>query len=169
MSKVFFIRAEDLKTDTIINYNVEDKILENCIFDAQKIDLEPILSTNLYNTLIDKVSGSTLTGVYKTLMDEYIYYTLIKSSQIRAYMAIQFKIREKGIMTKDDEYATSATITNIQTLINSIRSDYNYYANRLISYLCKNSSLIPEYTTSTNNEEVGPDRKNKAWCGIYLQ
>lgn len=167
MARVFFITVNNLKEDTTINWAVEDKLLETSIYDSQRIDIEPILGTDLYNKISDEIEAETLAGVYKVLMDDYIYYTLVKASMKRSLIYLFAKIREKGVISKDDPGATTVDITILNKMRDEVYSDFGYYANRLKDYLCDNSSDYPEYSTNTGSD-LDPNKTDSYFVGLQL-
>ena len=72
MSYVLFISEAKLKDSTAINLNVDPQILLPYVLQAQRIYIEPKLGTDLYQKLEAEITAGTLTGAYKTLVDEYI-------------------------------------------------------------------------------------------------
>jgi len=166
MSKVYFISVNNLKEETTISWAIEDKLIETSIWNAQQIDIQSILGTNLYTKISNEIEASTLSGVYKTLMDDYIYYTLIQAAQKRSLIYIFSKIREKGIITKDDPGSTSVDVTILNKMRDEISSDFAFYANQLKEYLCDNVADFPEYSES--NTQVSPDKTDSYFCGLYL-
>jgi len=166
-TKIYFVSVNDLKENTTISYAVEDKLLENAIYDAGRISIEPILGTDLFNKIETEIGADTISGVYQTLLDDYIYYAIIKAAEARSLLYLYAKIREKGIITKDDQGASTVDITVLNKMRDEISSDYAYYANRLTEYLCHNSSDYPEYSTNTE-DELRPNKDNNYFVGLYL-
>ena len=74
---VLLISAEILKDRTGIHSNIDDKLLYPEIKAAQDMYIHPILGTNLYNKIINDVDAGTITGDYKSLLDDYIIDCLI--------------------------------------------------------------------------------------------
>jgi len=163
--------VNDLKEYSTIDYSVEDKLLENSIYDAQKIDLQAILGTRLYKALETKIINNTLSGetAYKTLMDDYIFDVLLKSSQSRALMYIYAKIRNKGIMEQNSDNSNPVDITILNKMRDEIQNDFEYFSNKLKLYLCEVD--LPEYKNynpdSLDYYET-PNTTDSYFTGIYL-
>lgn len=170
--RTYFLSVNDLKEYTTINYAVEDKLLENSIYDAQQIDIMAIIGTRLYNTLEQKITGSTVAGDYKELMDDYIWNTLLKASEIRSLLWVYAKIRNKGIENQNSDNSVSVEITVVNKLKQELSNDFEYYANRLKKYLCEyKDTRFPEYKNYNPNSLdyfVEPDKTDSYFCGIYL-
>jgi hypothetical protein len=80
MSRVLFIGTARLKKQTPIQQNVDDDLLNNYIFRAQETHIHQYLGTDLYVSIKNKIVSNQLSGVYKTLMDDYITNCLIEWS-----------------------------------------------------------------------------------------
>ncbi len=167
--RIYMLSVNDLKSYTTINYAVEDKLLENSIYDAQQIDIMSIIGTRLYKTLEQKITGSTISGNYKTLMDDYIWNTLLKASEIRALLWVYSKIRNKGIENQSSDNSTPVEITVVNKLKQELSNDFEFYANRLKKYLCEID--FPEYKNYNPDSldyYVTPDKTDTYFSGIYL-
>ena len=165
--KVYFISVNTLKENTTINFAVEDKLLENSIIDAQHIDIEAILGTQLYLKIKSGVTNDNLSGDYKTLMDDYLHPTLIKAAEKRALIYIFAKIREKGVVQNDDVGNTAVDITILNKIRKEILSDFAYYSNRMKDYIGNNTSSFPEYSENSGSD-VNPDNSDSYFTGFYL-
>ena len=155
MNRVFFITPNDLKEYTTINYAVEDKLLKNSILDAQDIDIQPIIGTRLYNKLQYLITGGTISGIYKEMIDKYISKALIKSSERRVLLWIYAKIRNKGIENQDSDNSQVVDIEVLNKLRHELNNDFEFFSNKLKKYLIDNSGNIPEY------KEYNPDNKSE--------
>lgn len=158
MAQALFINPEYVKTATIIDENVEDKIIRLAIIDAQRLHILPKLGTDLYNKYITDINNSTaLTGVYKSLMDNYIIPALLKWVLYEVSISMTFKYRNKGIMTQTSDNAQPVDLGTTGNLKDEFKIAANELTQRLIDYLCENSSDYPEYTSNTDGGDISPD------------
>lgn len=174
MSRVLFMSVNELKEYTTINYNVEDKLLENSIYDAQNIDLQAILGSRLYISLQDRIISNTITGTtdtaYKTLLDDYIFWVLLKASEIRGLMWIYAKIRAKGITNQDSDNSATVDITIVNKMKQELNNDFEFYSNKLKNYLCEVE--LPEYkdyNPDTLDYYTTPNTTDSFFSGIHLE
>ena len=75
MATVLFISQDRLKTSTALNYNIDTEYLLPFVKIAQDKHLQAILGTKLYEKLENDIAGvdeASLSGAYKTLVDDYI-------------------------------------------------------------------------------------------------
>ena len=79
-NKVYFMSVDYLRDETVINGNVDAEVLEPFILVAQNVHIESITGTNLYNKIIADLEAVSITGAYKTLLDDYIHPALLQWS-----------------------------------------------------------------------------------------
>lgn len=173
-TRVYFLSVNDLKSYTTINYDVEDKLLENSIYDAQKIDIQAILGTRLYKALETKIISGSISGetYYKELLDDYIFEALLKSAQMRALLFVYAKIRNKGIMEQNSDNSNPVDITILNKMRDEIQNDFEYFSNKLKLYLIEyQDSRFPEYK-NYNPDSLDyyerPNKQDSYFCGVYL-
>jgi len=173
-TRVYFMSVDDLKSYSTIDYSVEDKLLENSIYDAQKIDVQAILGTRLYKALETKIISGSISGetIYKTLLDDYIFDVLLKSAQSRALMFIYAKIRNKGIQEQNSDNSNPVDITILNKMRDEIQNDCEYFSNKLKLYLNDQKENIIEfkdYNPDSLDYYDTPNKSNSFFTGIYLE
>lgn len=150
MNKVLLISEKQIKAQTIIEQNVDAKILSKVILNAQETKLRSILGADLYDSVLkmvaDKVtSGTTIEQPYATLIDTYIQPYLVNATLVDFLVVNNYKITNKGVLKMRDDVAES---------LNAQELDYarNYYENYAVSYkhmlieYLKESGLIQHKT-----------------------
>ena len=171
MAYVLFISEQKLKESTAINLNVDTKILLPYVRQAQKLYVETKLGTNLNQKLKDLITAGTIGNVanaaYKTLLDDYIGDMLPQWAFFHAVPYLRFKIENGNIYSKTSETGTSLSTEEAQHLREEIRNTAEYYTERMIKYICNNSSSFPEYSTNSG-ADVDPD-KNAYYNGMNLE
>ena len=167
MAYVLFISEEKLKDSTAINLNVDVNLLLPYVRQAQKLYIEPKLGTDLYEALKTKITGGTLTGAYKTLVDDYIGDMLPNWAFYHAIPFLRFKIENGNIYSKVSETGTALSTEEAQHLREEIRNTAEYYTERMIEYVTNNTGSFPEYNTNSG-AEISPDR-NAYYNGMNLE
>jgi len=171
MAQVLFITPEYVKSVTPIDENVEDKLIRIAIIDAQRIHIFPKLGTDLFNkyvTVISTSGSAGVTGVYKTLMDNYIIPALCKWVMYEACINLNFKLRNKAVMTQSSDNAQPVDMGTLNNLKDEYKIAANELTQRLIDYLCANDELYPEYTSNTDDGDISPDtyiQNSPIWLG----
>ena len=167
MAYVLFISEEKLKDSTAINLNVDTNLLLPYVRQAQKLYVEPKLGTQLYDALKTKITGSSLTGAYQTLVDEYIGDMLPNWAFYHAIPFLRFKIENGNIFSKTSETGNSLSTEEAQHLREEVRNTAEYYTERMIEYITNNTSSFPEYS-SNSGADINPD-KNAYYNGMNLE
>ena len=166
---VLFVNEDKLKSSTAINYNVDTAFLLPFLKIAQDKHLQIILGTKLYDKLqndIAGVDGATLTNPYKTLVDDYIQDAIIHYALVEALPFISFQIKNGSITQKNSENGTAATRQDVDYLVQKERDSAEFYGQRIVEYLCNNSSSFPEYSQNTG-ADLNPI-SNAYYTGIKL-
>lgn len=171
-NKVLFISESYLKQFSPIASNVANEGLTNSIRKAQELYIQPVLGLTLYNKLIDDIydAGSItgLTGNYRILLEDYIMPTLTEYSLYEAIIPMTFKMVNKGVGVRNDQYQDSVGLDELKYLRNEVRNNAQFYQERLIKYLCSNSNFFPEYTVYT--DDLNPDTSTGSYnSGIYFK
>ena len=167
MAYVLFISEAKLKDSTAINLNVDIDLLLPYVRQAQKLYVETKLGTDLTQKLKDEITAGTLAGAYKTLVDDYIGDMLPNWAFFHAIPFLRFKIENGNIYSKTSETGTALSTEEAQHLREEVRNTAEYYTERMIDYVCNNTSSFPEYSTSSGSD-VNPDR-NAYYNGMNLE
>lgn len=161
----YFISIEELK-NSAFNANLDDEYLQPAIEEAQSVYLREILGDRLYNTLANKIDNNTLSGIYKTLVDNYIKPFLRYEVQSVVCIPLNYKQRNAGIINQYDQGFSTTTVKDTMYIAEHYQSKAEFYANRLTTFLQKNASSIPEYVYSCDNVTNPSTSQNVT--GIYL-
>jgi len=171
MAYVLFISEEKLKDSTAINLNVDPNLLLPYVRQAQKLYVEPKLGTQLTEKLKDLITAGTIGDVgneaYKTLLDDYIGDMLPNWAFYHAVPFLRFKIENGNIYSKTSETGNALSTEESQSLREEVSNTAQYYTERLIDYICNNTSSFPEYNTNTG-ADVNPDQ-NAYYNGMNLE
>ena len=166
-SYILFISENKIKDSTAINGNVDMEFILPYIKVSQKKYIETKLGTDLFEKLQSDISGSSLTGNYQTLVDDYIQDALVHWSFYECLPFLRYKIQNNNIMSKSSETGTALSREAAQDLREEIRNTAEFYTERLVDYIRNNTGLFPEYNTNTG-ADVNPD-KNAYYSGMNLE
>ncbi len=129
--------------------------------------IQPMLGQKLYEKIMTDIKATSLSGVYKDLVEDYIARTAV---WFTCYMGFPFwgiKVVNSGIIQRIVDDGTTITFSDIDKLAELCRGQGEWYQQRLLDYLCANSSDFPEYNTNESGE-VKSERKNYAG-GLNLE
>lgn len=167
-NKVLFLSVDYLRDETVINGNVDNEVLEPFIIVSQNLHIEKITGTNLYNKLIADITAGSVTGVYKTLLDDYIQPALLQWSLYECLPFINYNFTNKSISTQDSDNSTAVGLEDVKYLRDNIRDVAEYYSTRAIAYLCENEDSFTEYGDNGDNLSDIAINTNAYFSGIQF-
>jgi len=147
-----FCNEDKLKSSTAINYNVDTAFLLPFLKIAQDKHMQVILGTDLYVKIETEIAAGTLEGVYKILVDDYVQDSIIHYALIEALPFISFQIKNGTVTQKNSENGQAASKEDLNWLIQKERDTAEFYGQRIVDYLCDNSSSFPEYTSNSGSD-----------------
>lgn len=157
MQNTLLISEAKVKAFTDINNNLDPSLIKSTIREAQIIHITRLLGTKLYDKIIDDVDAGTLTGNYKSLVDDYIQDSLLYWSYYESLESIYLRPRNNGLLQpQGGDNALSVDMIVYDKKRRSVKNKAEYFSERLVDYLCFNNSLFPEYGTE-QNDEIFPD------------
>ena len=116
---------------------------------------------------MNDIVANTITGNYKTLLDDYITPCLIEYSFYEVMPFIALKITNKTIGRGNADYLVEGDLADLKYLRNSVRDVAEFYGTRIIGYLKQNVSFFPEYQTNSGLDKIIPN-SNVYFSGVYL-
>ena len=172
MAYVLFISEDKLKDSTAINMNVDVAFLLPYVKISQEKYIKTKLGTNLYVAIQGMISGGTI-GIpananYKTLLDDYIADVLVHYAFYEVLPFLRYKVQNNNVVSKTADNSTPLTRAEAQDLRSEISNTAQFYTERMVDYLCNNTSLFPEFSTNSGGD-VNPDTTNGYYQGMNLE
>lgn len=195
MSRVLFITEDKLKENSVIQKNVDSKLLGSIMYTVQDINIQPVLGSGIYNELKNQITnssivtkvnagelywsayteeqiiyitGNTVTELNRTLLNEYIIPALIKYVEAESCINLNFKITNANVNTPTPEHAQAVGIDDAFRLRTHFKDIAEWYATRLTEYLCENSTSYPLYHSPGTGSDIIHPTKDNYNCGLYL-
>lgn len=157
MQNTLLISEAKVKAFTDINNNLDPSLIKSTIREAQIIHITRLLGTKLYDKIIDDVDAGTLTGNYKSLVDDYVQDSLLYWSYYESLESIYLRPRNNGLLQPEGgDNALSVDMLIYDKKRRSVKNKAEYFSERLVDYLCFNNDLFQEYGTE-QNDEIFPD------------
>ena len=153
-SRVLLISPQYLRDNTVINDNTDEKILIKSIRTAEDKYIKPLIGSNLYYTLLDKITGGTVSAQYQTLLEDYAIPCLLEYSLLEYLPFSAFKIKDAGVGQQTKPEYTPASMSDIGKLKEEVRTSAQFYGDALVRYLKANASSFPEYLVVRNQEDI---------------
>lgn len=152
MAEVYFIDVAVLKEQSLIDNNVDNKLLLPTLVKVQDLYLQAILGTPLFEDLQTKITADpTLAGNANELllMNKYIKKVLIYYVCMHTPAALKYRLMNKGAMVKSSDNAQAAEASELKVVKDDFRIDAEGYAELLTKYLKANTTLFPLYDDNT--------------------
>jgi hypothetical protein len=158
---VLFISEATLKASSVINENVDNKVLTPLIIECQDLYIHPVIGTGLFNELKDQITNSTVTALNKTLLDSYIIPCLKAFIKYELPMELNFKFTNKNVGKKNSEDSQPISSDEMRELMNRYKLKAQWYAERITRYLEQNYPDYPLYINpGTGWDVIRPVRNN---------
>ena len=153
MATTLFITPKDLKSNSILNGNVDTDLFINFIKIAQQMHVQNYLGTKLYDAITTTITTSTLTGDYLDLVIDYVQPMLIHYAMVDYLPFANYQIRNGGVFKHRSENSESTTKDELDILVQKHRTFADFYAKRFVDYMAISANtLFPEYWTNSNND-----------------
>jgi hypothetical protein len=162
MSQVYFVSPARVKRDTALGSTVDEDIIHPYIQIAQDRHIWTALGTKLYDKLKDDiagVAGATLTGAYKTLVEDYIQPALVQFVFVELAYVVRLRFSNNSITIADSEVGSQASVDDVRLVKEQTESIAMFYRQRMIDYLCDNTSSFPEFSSNTGSD-LSPSSRN---------
>ena len=179
-TNTLLISPTELKSESLINSNCDDKPLSNIVTTTQEIYLVKITGTALmrklqelvYNEVKGLPNNITQEGNehYLDLLENYVKpylrYHALKSFLVEN----SFKFRSAGVVRVSDTNMNYTSVEDIKFLQSHFTTYIAEYEDRLSKYLCSNKSNFPEIQAEIpsymDSPSVGKDYSNTG--GLWL-
>jgi len=169
---VYLISEQAIKDTTILNDNVDSKLIGPAILEAQDMHLQSYLGSNLYNKVKSLVSAGTIgsggNSYYKGLIDNYIQPCLKYYVLADLCIPMTVKMMNKSIATRSADNAQPISLDDIAMLSENLMNKAEWYAQRMINYLMDNPSHFPEYPLSDGTHSNIRAKKSAYTGGMFL-
>ena len=170
MTNTLLISEAKVRAYSDINESLDDALIVNAVREAQDMVIQPIIGTKLYNTIIEKIDNSSVSGSYQTLLDDYIQPALVYSSLYNITENIYVRSRNNGLLTPTGgENSVNVDKNMYDTKRQSIFNKQQFYSDQLSRYLNEKYNLFPELGENTELYQFIPDYGSQYRSPIVMQ
>jgi len=113
MARGLFISEKYVKENSVIDDNVDMKLIQPTIWQCQKQYIEAYLGTQLYDDINSKVVASTLAGDDLTLVNDYIADALLYWVVYELQVSLLFKMRNVGTSTERSDFSNPVDLKQL--------------------------------------------------------
>ena len=160
MAKVlkYILSAESLKQLSLIEANVETKKLGVMMQRVQKTYLEPILGTPLYKKLLNDIDTDSVTGIYETLLNDYVIDFYVFACELEYVVSGSNKMMNMGSAKYEPQNTSQNDLGENNEVRDNLKKHMANAQNSLVGFLIDNCNDIPEYKEWTCKfEDVKPN------------
>ena len=157
---VLLISEKTLKTDSLINDNVDSMYILPAVQMAQEQGLQSIIGTKLYNRICNDVKDGHLEDDYKLLLDDYITPYLEYQVMSDIQIPLAYKMRNLGVIQTTDEHTLTPSMKDIQYLVEYYGNKAKFYSNRLYDFLCANCNTYKEFRKKDNCSDLMSNKQS---------
>jgi len=167
MARTLLIDMDYIKDNSILDDNVDERLMVDALWTAQREYIKPILGTDLFDDIIAKADAGTLAGDDLTLVNTYIAPCLLKYLVFEMTPILAYKYRNKGVVQQTSENSQATAFEDLNHLLNRWRDKAEMFGQDIVNYLCANSTLFPLYTSNSDGDDIYPT--NSVYSGgLYL-
>ena len=163
----YLISEAKVKATGLIQDNFDPTYLKGVIVIAQDLYLQPALGTKLYKAILSKVQEGTVSGMYKTLLDDYIQPFLIQRVLSDVQVSVFAKFRNAGMVQSQDTQTAQLSRSDVEYIRNYYDKQAVFYQNRMTDYLTANAASFPEWLHTDSVADMQATSNNTK-AGIYL-
>ena len=179
-TNTLLISPTELKSESLINSNCDDKPLSNIVTTTQEIYLVKITGTALMRKLQELVYNEVKGLPNNITQDGNEHYLDLLENYVKPYLRYHalksfivensFKFRNAGVVRVSDTNMNYTSVEDIKFLQQHFTTYIAEYEDRLSKYLCSNKSNFPEIQAEIpsymDSPSVGKDYSNTG--GLWL-
>ena len=167
-ANILFISEQTLKDRSLLQDNVDPKLIKPTIKQAQDMFIEPILGTGLYLELQTQVADNDVSVLNATLLNNYITDCLCWYVASEMVMSLGFKLTNKNVLKKTSENSDVPSISELFDVMEYYKNKAEWYAQRITNYLCENNTDYPLYDNPGNGVDTIHPNSTSYSNGFYL-
>lgn len=148
-----FVSENFLKQFTPLSNNIDVQEIIPHLHVVELINVREVVGKLLYDDIKAKYIAQTLSSDEIVLV-EYIKNLVAYKAASEALPFMSIKITPKGATKLSGENSQPATVKEIEWLQGSLKSKAEYFAQRLVDYLCLNPEKFPLFRDADNESGI---------------
>ena len=158
MATELFVKAIDLKRESVLSGNIDDNKLRNFMNIAHETHVRNLMGTDLFDRIRAGITAADLTtgaDSETSLLNDYIKPLTIHWCLVEVLGFLPYTGSNKGMFKHNSENADTMSKEEVDGLVQKHRNIAQSYSRRFVDYMCYNESSFPQYTSNTD-EDVKP-------------
>lgn len=165
MENIYFISADRLKEDTVINETTDNKLINPVILMVQDIYIQSVLGTALYDEIKTQVKDNTVTVLNKKLLDNYLQITIKYYCMAELCNPLTYRYLSNAGWGDAKPEGNPGQLDQIR---NYYLNHAEWYAKRVVKYLQQNHTSYPLWLEGNVTIDSIRPKKNTYQTGMYL-
>lgn len=165
---VFLVTESYVLDKTNLDRNLLSHNLKASMILSQKVNVTEILGDKLIDKIYDEINNGTLSGNYKSLVDNYLVDVVTYWTLYYAVTNLLSKISNRGLQQEFSENSSQADLSVYRTLKTEFRDLAEYFSQRCNKWVFKNRNLFPEYEICSSDGEQPANPSNKFYGGLVI-
>lgn len=170
MTEILLTSEEFVKSVTNASDNINTKVMQTAIREAQEIELKEVIGSTMISKLKSLVDSGEIedeeNAAYKELLNECQYF-LAYTVLVKLCMITTFKIDNIGVSKTSDENIESLGVDDTLHVQNFYQKKADYFQGILQSYILKNKANLPEICQNKCHE-IKSNLYSAASGGLWL-
>lgn len=149
-AEILLVDEQYFKKITQVNGSVDPNFIYSAMYIAQDKSVQPYLGDNLMTKLKNDSANNTLSGVYLTLAQNYVYKCVVWWTLVEVLPNLTYKVDNGTLSQRTSEDTTPVSDNVMKDIKTRAEANARYYTQRLVDYLCSESNLFPEYSNNSS-------------------
>lgn len=168
MAIALLVSEQFIKDTTVIDENVDMKLLRDVIELCQDKYILPLVGTGIYNQLQSQIVSGSLSADNTILMDSYVIKAMKWWVQYEGVDVLTYKFNNKSVSKKTSENSQPIDMEEVRRLMEKFRTNAEMYSQRLTNYLIANISTFTLYSNPGSTIDTIIPKRNSYTTSIYL-
>lgn len=167
---VLWMTEDYFKENSVLNDNVDWRLIQPIMIMVQDQYIQPILGTDLFDEIADEIYAGSVSSDNQTLLDSYIRKVIIYYVLSELPAVLKYRYQNKGILVRNSENSSAASQEEIQAQTSYWKNKAEWQAERTTKFLreVSTSSLYANYYAATvTGDDILPNSTNFT-TSIYL-
>lgn len=168
MAQALLLTTQRFFEKSIIDSNVDADLITKLILRATQINVSQILGTDLFNKIVTDAGSNTISGYYKTLLDDYIQDFIVYWVEYYSYTELNYHLTNKSVSQKSSSNSQPTDHSTISKIEKTKKALADAQGTAIYNYIMNNLTQFPEYQTMTENYGERPKRSyaGSIWLGL---
>jgi len=141
----FLISVQDVKDNSCLDDNIDDKTIKTAILNCQEQMIEPVIGSKLYDKLIAGINDGNLELAYQNLIIQKIWKPLIHGTVYMVARNLLFRYTNSSVVSDSNQNASAITRSDLEVLRYDEDNAFQHHIKKLTLYLQTNVASFPEY------------------------